>query len=215
MKQFAAMSLAALLALPAIGCAQERKESGAQMKGSRVSSQVENTDSQAPKAQASRRLESVTWNSVKHQLTWVIEKGEKPEGAGFKPNSQSKYEINMDKATMSFNGESRGFSKEEAANVHMLMDLVSKYAIDSTVWWDQGQGMKLDENGNPTEPEPRRRTPVPDRDKNIATLRVSNARTLNAPELDAKVRDLERRLAELKRLQRLAATEPQVSPASY
>lgn len=216
MKQFATMSLAALLALPAMGCAQEhRQAAGTQADGSRGSSQVEKTDSQAPKARTSRRLESVTWNSVKHQLTWVIEQGDKPEGTSFRPNSQSKYEINMDKATMTFNGESRGFSKEEAANVHMLMDLVSKYAIDSTVWWDQGQGMKLDENGNPTEPEPQRRPPSQDKDKSIATLRVANERNLNASELDAKVRDLERQLVELKRLQQLKDQQPSLTPASY
>lgn len=220
MKQFATMSLAALLALPAVGCAQEHRDSAAaESSRTRGTSQVENTDAQSenesPKARASRRLESVTWNSVKHQLTWVIEKGERAEGSSFRPNSQAKYEINMDKATMTFNGESRGFSKEEAANVHMLMDLVSKYAIDSTVWWDQGQGMKLDENGNPTEPEPDRRTPVRDKDKNIATLRVSNQGGIKAIDLDAKVRDLERQLAELKRLQRMKAAEPRLSPASY
>jgi hypothetical protein len=209
------MSLAALLALPAIGCAQERKDSaGAGPQNGQRSSRWEKADSrQDSKARPTRRLESVTWNSVSHQLTWVITQGEKTDGASFRPDKEAKYEINMDKATMTFNGESRGFSKEEATNVHMLMDLVSKYAIDSTVWWDQGQGLKLDDKGNPVEPAPS--SPKLDDGKSIATLRVSNGRNLTPSELDAKVRELESRLDQLKRLQRLTASQPQTVPASY
>ena len=89
-----------------------------------------------------RRLESLTWNSVKHELTWVVSNSEKEK-------KEQSYRIQMDSATMSVNGESRGFSKREAANVHVLMDILSRYAIESTVWWEDGQGEKLDEKGRP------------------------------------------------------------------
>lgn len=93
-----------------------------------------------------RRLESVTWNSVKHELTWVISQGERDRETGaYKPLSTHTYLINIDKATMTFNGETRSFSKQEAVNVLALLDILSKYAIESTIWWDQGHGRRVDE----------------------------------------------------------------------
>ena len=29
------------------------------------------------------------------------------------------------------------------------MDVISRYAIESTVWWEHGEGEKLDDDGNP------------------------------------------------------------------
>jgi hypothetical protein len=122
---------AALLALSALGCAQERTP-------------------EARPDRSPRRLESVTWNSVKHELTWVISKGERDRQSGaYKPLSTQTYLINMDKATMTFNGETRGFSKQEAVNVLALLDIVAKYAIESTLWWDQGHGRRMDEKDKP------------------------------------------------------------------
>jgi hypothetical protein len=203
MNRFATMSLAALLALPAIGCAQEPKDNaGAERGAKRDQRQLSNA--QDPHegqggaqrgGKAPRRLESVTWNSVKHQLTWVISKGEAngkaaPEKTPEK--GQDRYEINMDNATMTYNGEVRRFSKEEASNVHMLMDLISKYAVDSTIWWDQGQGQKLDGDGRPVDGDK-------DNDKGkVRVLRVS------APaDADSEIRMLERRLETLKAQRRL------------
>lgn len=92
---------------------------------------------QEPKA---RRLESVTWNPAEHKLTWVVSHGTRDAAGKFTSSKQETYNINMAEATMMFNGDTRRFSPQEAKNVHMLMDLVAKYAIESTVWWDQGQG---------------------------------------------------------------------------
>ena len=55
----------------------------------------------------------------------------------------------MDSATMSFNGNGRRFSKTEAANVHQLMNLVAKYAAESTFWWEAGQGEPVDKDERP------------------------------------------------------------------
>jgi hypothetical protein len=96
----------------------------------------------------SRRLESLSWNSVKHELSWVVSGGEEQK-------KEQIFRINMDAATMSFNGETRGFSKREAANVRVLMDILSRYAIESTVWWEDGQGDKLDDKGRPVPRKPR------------------------------------------------------------
>jgi hypothetical protein len=99
-----------------------------------------------------RRLESIKWDSVKHELTWDVSRGEK-KGNGYQPRSNDHYEINMDKATMTVNGETRRFSEEEAANVRTLMDFISKYALESTVWWENGEGEPVDGKGNRSRPE--------------------------------------------------------------
>jgi hypothetical protein len=91
------------------------------------------------RADEKRRLESVTWDPVKHELRWVISKGEL-EGEKYKPASRQEYEISIDDATMSFADETRRFSKREAGSVRQLLDLLARYAVESTIWWEQGQG---------------------------------------------------------------------------
>ncbi len=111
-----------------------------------------------------RRLESVTWSPSDHKLSWVISSGTKDTAGKYKPVKSQTYNIDMSAATMTLNGEGRRFSRDEAKNVQVLMDLVSKYAVESTVWWDQGQGTPLGkENKNETDvnqQQPRRTRPV-------------------------------------------------------
>lgn len=213
--------LATLLVLPAVGCAQDRRSAG---EAAPAPNTVEHARRRAEErrvgqeksdpARTPRRLETVTWDSVKHQLTWVISQGEKKGGASYKANSSDSYLINMDDATMSFGGEMRRFSKEEAANVHVLMDLISKYAVDSTVWWDDGQGEPVDGDGK-TPARPKHKIPR-DSDSNVATLHVSMPRapaasSLSAVELDMRISRMEQKLAELKQLRRATASQPHVA----
>ena len=111
-----------------------------------------------------RRLESITWSPSDHKLSWVISSGTKDTAGKYKPVKSQTYNIDMSAATMTLNGEGRRFSRDEAKNVQVLMDLVSKYAVESTVWWDQGQGTPLGkENKNETDvnqQQPRRTRPA-------------------------------------------------------
>ena len=84
-------------------------------------------------------------------------RGEK-KGDAYQPNSKDRYEINMDNATMTVNGESRRFSEDEATNVRTLMDFISSIRLESTVWWEDGEGDPVDGSGTPTKPE--RQIPV-------------------------------------------------------
>jgi hypothetical protein len=154
------VSVAALLLS---GCAQERRAAQDHPLRSR-----EQTVSEVAPAS---RLESVTWNAVRHELTWVVSSGEKEAGADYKPLKSESYLIALDDATMSFNGEARRFSTEEASNVHVLMDLIAKYAIDSTVWWDDGHGEPVDD-GSKAKDKSREETQDPG-DVRTAVLRVS------------------------------------------
>lgn len=177
MRATATFCLTCLLALPAVSFAQAEER-------------------------PTRRLESVTWDSVKHQLTWIVSKGERV-GPEYKPLAQQDYLINMDKATMTVRGETRGFSREEALNVRVLMDLIAKYAVDSTVWWDDGQGDKLDENGNPKPGQRPKRNQPPSKDEGVAVMRVSSpGQPLSQAQVQAEIRELEARLAALHRIDR-------------
>ncbi len=216
MKKLATSTLACFLVLPAISCAQERKPStddrtpardeklvdeGQQMKRADVEGLQAPDKKAALDDHAPRRLESVTWNSVKHELTWVISKGEK-QGAAYKALANDNYEINMDSATMTYNGQTRRFSKEEAANVHVLMDLISKYAVDSTVWWDDGQGDPVNgKDGGKDAPKDKKVRPKPSDSEGIATLQVDYRP--EAQDLNREIRNLEFRLQLLKQIQHL------------
>lgn len=105
-----------------------------------------------------RRLESVTWNPSEHKLTWTVSKGVLESGK-FVGKDRTIYEIDMASAIMVLQGEERKFSKREAVSVHALMDLVAKYAAESTMWWDAGNGdpvngdkQKVDDESDKDEP---------------------------------------------------------------
>jgi hypothetical protein len=222
MKATVTFSLATLLALPAASCAQERPAAGRDSTQDSRAQAGQNRSGgdqgKLPDAdQSPRRLESVTWNSVTHELTWIISRGEKKDGTSYKALGSQNYLINMDDATMSFSGEMRRFSREEAANVSVLMDLIAKYAIDSTIWWDDGQGEPVKGNGKGTkEPEKPRQH---DRDEDdSSTLHVADQSGAGGPginsyELHLKIRQMERELEDLKRLQTMLGSRVQF--ASY
>src|SRR5437868_3956963 len=96
-----------------------------------------------------RRVESVTWNAIDHKLTWLISQGSVNGSGKFQANDVATYVIDMDEATMTFKGEGRRFSRSEAVSVRSLMDLVAKYAAESTLWWDAGEGEPIDRNHKP------------------------------------------------------------------
>lgn len=145
-----------MLSMAAISCAQDRKAE------SKPGDQGQADREVARNPGEKKRLESVTWDLKSHTLVWVIQTGEEKNGQ-FLANRSDRYEIRPDKATMSFANELRGFTQEEAASLHKLLDTLSLYCAESVIWWDQGEGEKLDGNGLPTErrrnPEPRNRAP--------------------------------------------------------
>src|SRR5215472_17541382 len=90
-----------------------------------------------------RRLDSITWNPVTAELSWVVSNWDSMEMGGH-PASRDTYSMSIDAATMKFHGEDRKFDPVEAKHVRALMDVLSVYAVESTVWWDQGKGEKTD-----------------------------------------------------------------------
>lgn len=105
------------------------------------------SQSEQPKEQNNhvrRRLESMTWNPITGKLTWAVSQGTKNDKGEYLPNhEQLVFEIDLGDAVMAHNGSQRRFSKEEAVNVLAVMELISKYAQDSTMWWEAGKGEPL------------------------------------------------------------------------
>lgn len=87
------------------------------------------------------RLETVIWNPAAGELSWVITVWN-VNGATEQQIAKKDYSVKLDNATMRSNGEVRTFDQEEAKQVRMVMDLISAYAVVSTVWWERGQGGK-------------------------------------------------------------------------
>jgi len=110
---------ALLLCFAALSCAQDRREK--------------------------KRIESVTWDLKDHKLIWVVQRGTEGPGGQFNVKSSDRYEISPDEAVMFFANEKRGFTSEEAASLHKLLDTLSVYCAESVVWWDRGEGQRLDD----------------------------------------------------------------------
>jgi hypothetical protein len=91
-----------------------------------------------------RRLESITWNPVSSELSWIVSNWN-PDQSMQQPISKDTYTMRVDAAVMQFGSERRRFDSDEAKNVRGVMDLIAVYAIESTVWWDQGLGDKVPE----------------------------------------------------------------------
>ena len=133
------------------------------------------------------RLEFVTWDPAKCELVWEVTTGTR-NGDHYTPSQRATYRIDMDAAVMRVGAERRGFDKDEATNVHLLMDMISRYAAESTVWWENGFGVKID---SPRE-RPMARRPAPSTDAGTgpvprsADLLLTPAGSLREPAIAAK-----------------------------
>jgi hypothetical protein len=144
------------LSLAALSCAEEERTAG------------------------KKRLQSVTWDLKAHRLIWVVQKGVEGKDGAFQEKSTERYEIAPDEAVMMFSEEKRGFTKDEARALHRLLDTLSQYCAESVVWWDRGEGERMDKEGgksmrveeDPHREEPRRRE-RPTRPRNDQQLQIA------------------------------------------
>jgi hypothetical protein len=103
----------------------------------------------APSKQV-KKLGTVTWHPDTHKLSWVVQKGTMVNGQ-FVSNSEERYEVSPEDAFMAYGEEHRGIDSDEAVSLHRLLDTLALYCAQSTVWWDQGQGVRLPKGGKPSE----------------------------------------------------------------
>jgi hypothetical protein len=125
--------IAALVVFTAVACAQEKGGTP----------QPKTVPPDAPEVSKPAaivcRLESVTWNPVRGDLSWVVTIWD-VENSIETPAAVERFVIHPDAAEMKYDQEVRSFDPDEARRVRMLMDLLSTYAVKSTVWWDRGGG---------------------------------------------------------------------------
>ena len=115
------------------------------------------------------RLESVTWNGDGCVLTWEVSEGTIGQNGEYQAETRKSYQIDLHKATMRTGGEKRGFDKQEATQVHRLViEVLGRYAMESTVWWEEGHGERLQNQVRGTPP-----APVYDRVHATRSLRAS------------------------------------------
>jgi hypothetical protein len=100
-----------------------------------------------------RRLESVSWNPVRAELTWVLSVWD-ADISKDKPAGQEHYVIHVDEAVMEHEGETRGFDTDEARRVRSLMDMISRYAVESTVRWGRGEASRGEGQVTPSPKDP-------------------------------------------------------------
>jgi hypothetical protein len=100
-----------------------------------------------------RRLESVSWNPVRAELTWVLSVWDTDISTD-RPAGEERYVIHLDKAMMEHEGESRSFDTDEAKHVRSLVDLISRYAVESTVRWGRGEASRGEDQVTPSPKDP-------------------------------------------------------------
>ena len=88
-----------------------------------------------------RRIASITYSPQSHKLTWVVERLS-PQSSAL---STQKYEIDLEAATMRFDGAARKFDPREAIAVLQYLAEMEEYAIASVVWWEEGKGEPLNQ----------------------------------------------------------------------
>ena len=127
---------------------------------------------------AKKRLQSVTWDLKTHKLLWVVEKG-RLQGNEFVASSTDRYEISPDEAVMQYSNQKRGFTEQEAVNLHRLLDTLSLYCAESVVWWDEGQGTPVDpKKEQPKREQVKKRKRHLNPSDTVASLSAAIARTL-------------------------------------
>ncbi len=119
----------------------------------------------AQEARKAIRLESFTWNPATNKLSWVVSEGRVNRNDDFVPEDRRFfYNIDMDAAVMFHEGDGRRFSEEEADAVSAVLHLLSRYTLESAVWWQGGQNELVDPKlpadegysaGRPTRSPPR------------------------------------------------------------
>jgi len=123
-----------------------------------------------------KRVKSITWDLEKQTLVWTVEDGIAKNGE-FTATSQESYAVSPQDQTMTFNGERRGFTQDEAIWLGHLMNILTTYCAESVVWWIDGAGVPLD-HPNPTAQPPAKPADHPE---TPATIKVAYPQPQRVP----------------------------------
>lgn len=111
-----------------------------------------------------KRLASVTWDAQTGKLSWVVQTS--ADGStDFSTSSEERYEISPKDAVMSFQGETRGFTKEESTWLENMLHVLTGYCVASTIWWNHGEILNPPDSQQPGAPKPGAPKPEPPHSK--------------------------------------------------
>jgi hypothetical protein len=96
-----------------------------------------------------KRVASVKWNIETGKLEWVVQSGVERNGQFVPSSKEEHYEISPEDAKMVVQGQQRAFTSQEADWLQSLLHVLTVYCAESTIWWEQGKGTPLDEQGKP------------------------------------------------------------------
>jgi hypothetical protein len=99
-----------------------------------------------------KRIASVNWNIQSGKLEWVVQSGVEHNGQFVPSSKEEHYQIAPEEAKMVFQGQQRGFTTQEADWLQSLLHVLTVYCAESTIWWEQGKGIPLDDHGKPLNP---------------------------------------------------------------
>lgn len=93
-----------------------------------------------------KKLVGIHYRVDSHELCWDVMLGRFEDDKFVSEKLDEQPCIQFDKAEMTYGGETRGFDETEAQQALKLMEIVAKYAVDSSIWWDQGKGDRKGSN---------------------------------------------------------------------
>ena len=96
-----------------------------------------------PDGTPSRKLMSIVYSVEEDKLCWNV-MSSRMEGGVVIEKLEDQPCIDPKKATMEIAGDVREFSQEEARGLRKLLAILTLYALESQVWFDEGHGKPSD-----------------------------------------------------------------------
>lgn len=141
-------SVIGLVFLTGIACAQDA-EKAAPVPPPKGNTEMPKGSAETPKpAGTLRRLESVTWNPMQLQLSWVVSVWDIANTD--MPCDLERYIIHIDTKQIELNGKVHSFEAADQ-NLGAVLDLLSAFSMKSTAWFgnaERGTG-GADRNATP------------------------------------------------------------------
>lgn len=98
-----------------------------------------------PAEKPHRRLENIRIDTVEGKLRWTISEGEMRDGKYEPLILLPEYEVDLDAATMRLGSEKRSIGQEDVGVISRIVSLVVRYMVESTIWWESGQGVPVEQ----------------------------------------------------------------------
>jgi hypothetical protein len=118
-----------------------------------------------------KRVVSVTWDSQSGKLVWVVQDGQE-QNSEFAGSSEERYEISPKEAVMAAEGQQRKFTDTDVTRLWSLLRLLTLYCVESTMWWETGQGVPLDHEKPTDQPPSDQSVPKPTTRPDMAPTKV-------------------------------------------